>query len=259
MDDEALLRYSRHILLPEVDIEGQEKLLAARVLIIGLGGLGSPVSLYLAASGVGHLVLVDFDTVELSNLQRQIVHGAADVGRAKVISARDSLLALNPHIRITTIERMLDPAALLEQVRLADVVVDGSDNLGTRLAVNAACVRERTPLVSGAAIRLEGQVLVYDPQRPEAPCYRCLFRSEQELAERCAQSGVLAPLLGIIGSVQATETLKLLIGFGEALVGRLLLLDARTMEWQCITLPKNPNCPTCGNREDTHAERRLVD
>jgi adenylyltransferase/sulfurtransferase len=259
MDDEALLRYSRHIMLPEVDIEGQEKLLASRVLIIGMGGLGSPVALYLAAAGVGHLAVVDFDTVDLSNLQRQIAHGTADIGRRKVDSARDRLRALNPHVQVTPIDHALAGEALLAEVRLADVVVDASDNLSTRLAVNAACVRARRPLVSGAAIRLEGQVLVYHPQQGDAPCYRCLFRGEQELDERCAQTGVLAPLLGIIGGIQATETLKVLIGFGEPLVGRLLLLDARTMEWQCVTLRKNPACPACGAPEDAHAQRRLVD
>lgn len=259
MDDEALLRYSRHIMLPEVDIDGQEKLLNSRVLIIGMGGLGSPVSLYLAAAGVGHLVIVDFDTVDLSNLQRQIAHGTADVGRSKVESAQDSLRALNPLVEVTAIDHALDEDSLLEQVRLADVVVDASDNLTTRLAVNAACVKARRPLVSGAAIRLEGQVLVYHPQHANAPCYRCLFRSEQELDERCAQTGVLAPLLAIVGGIQATETLKLLIGFGEALVGRLLLLDASSMEWQSVSLPKNPACPTCGTVENADEQRRLVD
>jgi len=252
MNDEQLLRYSRHIMLPEVDIDGQEKLLAARVLIIGMGGLGAPVAMYLAAAGVGQLVLVDFDTVELSNLQRQIIHSMADIGRLKVESAQDTLHTLNPHVQVTAIDRALDENDLLDQVRLADIVIDASDNLTTRLAVNAACVQAQKPLVSGAAIRLEGQVLVYRPEQPEAPCYRCLYRSDQELNETCSQTGVLAPLLGIIGSIQAIETLKLLIGIGETLAGRLLLLDARTLEWQTVSIKKNPRCPVCAINEDTH-------
>lgn len=245
MDDNTLLRYSRQIMLPEVDIAGQEKLAAARVLIIGMGGLGSPVALYLAAAGVGHLVLVDFDTVDLSNLQRQIAHGTADVGRAKVDSAKESLLDLNPLIEITVINQALDEVALAEQTALADVVVDASDNLTTRLAVNAACVNGKTPLVSGAAIRFEGQIGVFDSGSDDAPCYRCLFRSEEEIDETCSQSGVIAPLLGIIGSSQALEAMKIIIGTGETLSGRLLLLDAFRMEWHNIVLKKNPNCPVC--------------
>jgi adenylyltransferase/sulfurtransferase len=249
MDDEELLRYSRQIMLPQVDIEGQERLRRARVLIIGIGGLGSPVAMYLAAAGVGHLVIVDFDTVDLSNLQRQIVHGMADIGRPKVESARDTLLALNPLVQVTPIGHALEAEELLEQIRLADVVVDASDNLATRLTLNEACVRTQTPLVSGAAMRMEGQVLVYRPEQTDAPCYRCLYRSEETLNETCSQSGVLAPLLGIIGSIQATETLKLLIGIGETLTGRLLLLDAVNLEWQCVTVRKNPQCPVCSQAQ----------
>lgn len=245
MDDEQLLRYSRQIMLPEVDLHGQQKLAEARVLVIGMGGLGSPVAMYLAAAGVGHLVIVDFDTVELSNLQRQIVHRTADLGRPKVESARDSLLALNPLVQVTPIGHALADAPLLAEVRQADVVVDASDNLPTRFAINAACVQARKPLVSGAAIRLEGKVLVYRPDRPDAPCYRCLYRSDEEITESCSQTGVIAPLLGIIGSIQAMETLKLIIGIGETLTGRLLLLDARTLEWHEIKIRKNPNCPVC--------------
>jgi len=245
MDDEELLRYSRQIMLPEVDIEGQEKLRRARVLIVGMGGLGSPVAMYLAAAGVGHLVIVDFDTVDLSNLQRQIIHGMADIGRLKVESARDALLALNPLVKVTPVGRALEGEALLAQVRLADVVVDASDNLRTRFAINDACVGTKTPLVSGAAIRMEGKVLVYRPDQPDAPCYRCLYRSEGAINETCSQSGVLAPLLGIIGSIQAVETLKLLIGIGETLTGRLLLLDAVNLDWHCVIIKKNPCCPVC--------------
>lgn len=245
MDDNTLLRYSRQIMLPEIDISGQEKLAAARVLIIGMGGLGSPAALYLAAAGVGHLVIVDFDTVDLSNLQRQIVHATADVGRAKVDSAKESLLALNPLVEVTTINHALDQPELLQQTALADVVVDASDNLSTRLAVNAACVAQKTALVSGAAIRFEGQIGVFHSAHADAPCYRCLFRSEEEIDETCSQSGVLAPLLGIIGSTQAVETMKLIIGIGEPLQGRLLLLDAYRMEWHSVVLKKNPRCPVC--------------
>jgi len=245
MDDEQLLRYSRQIMLPEVDIHGQQKLAEARVLVIGMGGLGSPVAMYLAAAGVGHLVIVDFDTVELSNLQRQIVHSTADLGRPKVASARDSLLALNPLVQVTPIGHALAGEPLLDEVRQADVVVDASDNLQTRFAINAACVQTRKPLVSGAAIRLEGKVLVYRPDQPDAPCYRCLYRSDEEITESCSQTGVIAPLLGIIGSIQAMEAIKLIVGIGETLTGRLLLLDARTLEWREVKIRKNPNCPVC--------------
>jgi len=244
-DDQALLRYSRQIMLPEIDIEGQEKLARARVLVIGLGGLGSPVALYLAAAGIGHLVLVDFDKVELSNLQRQIAHTLHDLDRLKVDSARDAVRSLNPLVEVSAVARALDEAELLEQVQAADVVVDASDNISTRMAINQACVKTGTPLVSGAAIRFEGQVMVLRPDRPQAPCYRCLYRSEEELAETCAQSGVIAPLLGIVGSVQAVEAMKLIIGIGETLSGRLLLLDALQMEWHCVQINKNPNCPVC--------------
>jgi adenylyltransferase/sulfurtransferase len=246
MNDDELLRYSRQIMLPEVDIEGQEKLRRARVLLIGMGGLGAPAAMYLATAGVGELVIVDFDQVELSNLQRQIVHSTADIGRRKVDSARDTLHALNPHVRVVGIDHALHREALLEQVRRADVVVDASDNLSTRFMINEACVRTATSLVSGAAIRLEGKVLVYRPEVPDAPCYRCLYRSDREIDESCSQSGVLAPLLGVIGSIQALETLKLLVGIGETLTGRLLLLDALAMEWHTVNLPRNPACPVCG-------------
>lgn len=249
MDDEQLLRYSRQIMLPEVDIEGQDKLLAARVLVIGLGGLGSPVALYLAAAGVGQLVLSDFDCVDLSNLQRQIAHRHVDIGRPKVESARDQILALNPDIGVTALNQRLEGDALLEQVGLADVVVDCSDNFASRFAINSACVQQRTPLVSGAAIRLEGQVSVFDSRDPSSPCYRCLFPDGgDDVALTCASSGVIAPLVGMIGTTQALETLKLLTGFGTSLVGRLLLLDARHLEWRSLNLGRDPDCPECGGR-----------
>jgi len=243
MDDQTLLRYTRQIMLPGVDIEGQMKLGQSRVLIIGMGGLGSPVAMYLAAAGVGQLVISDFDNVELSNLQRQIIHASADIGRPKVDSAVETLKALNPLVDVTPINDVLAGEGLLDEVRRADVVVDACDNLATRLAVNKACVKAATPLVSGAAIRLEGQVFLYRPEVPTA-CYRCLFPSEQEVTDTCAESGVLAPLLGVIGSVQAVEVMKLLIGLGQPLEG-ILILDAYTMEWRNIRVRRNPRCPVC--------------
>ncbi len=249
MDDRALLRYSRQILLPQVDIGGQERLAASHALIIGLGGLGSPVSMYLAAAGVGRLTLADADTVDLSNLQRQIVHASDSLGQPKVASASTRLTALNPLVEVKLIERRLDGEELDAAVRAADVVLDCTDNLPTRLAINAACLRMRRPLISGAAIRWEGQLLVVRPDRPRAACYRCLYRSDQMPTERCAEVGVLAPLLGVIGSLQAVETLKLLVGVGEVEAGRLLLFDALRLEWQAVLIPKNPACPACGKQE----------
>ena len=248
-DDQALLRYSRQIMLPEVDIEGQEKLAHARVLLIGLGGLGSPVALYLAAAGVGHLILVDYDKVELTNLQRQIAHSMKDLDRLKVDSVRDSIRELNPLVEVTVVPRALQDNELLAQVQAADVVIDASDNITTRMAINRACIEATTALVSGAAIRFEGQVMVVRPDQPQSPCYRCLYRSEEELAETCAQSGVIAPLLGIIGSVQAIEAMKLIMGIGTTLSGRLLLLDALHMEWHSVQIRKNPDCPVCSDRQ----------
>jgi adenylyltransferase/sulfurtransferase len=232
-------------MLPQVDAAGQMRLLEATVLIVGLGGLGAPVAMYLAAAGVGHLVLVDDDEVDLSNLQRQIIHTTADVGRPKVDSARDALLALNPDLTITTVAARLEGALLREWVDQADVVVDACDNFATRFAVNEACFASATPLVSGAAIRFEGQVAVFDPRDDASPCYRCLYRDQGELAETCTQSGVFTPVVGIIGSLQATEALKLLLGVGETLTGRLLLLDAETMQTRTIRLPRDPKCPVC--------------
>jgi len=245
MQDQQLLRYSRQIMLPDVDIDGQEKLLSSRVLILGLGGLGSPASLYLAAAGVGHIVLADFDKVDLSNLQRQIVHTTADIDRAKVESAKDSLAAVNPEIEITALNGVLEGESLEEQVRLADAVVDCTDNFSIRFALNAACVRQKTPLISGAAIRLEGQVAVYDSRDPQSPCYRCLYQESDDLQLTCSESGVIAPLVGMIGTTQAMETLKVLIGFGKPLVGRLLLLDAKNLEWRSLKLKRDPQCPEC--------------
>ena len=245
MDDQLLLRYSRQILLPEIDIEGQNRLIESSVLLIGLGGLGSPIAMYLAAAGVGRLVLVDHDHVELSNLQRQVVHGTADLKRPKVESARDRLAALNPHTRIETFTRRLEQDDFDELLPGIDVVVDATDNFDTRFQINHACVRHRKPLVSGAAIRFEGQVTVFHPGTEASPCYRCLFSNDPGAAQNCAQTGVVAPLLGIIGSVQAMETLKVLMGIGRDLTGRLLLLDALEMEWHSMRFRRDPRCPEC--------------
>ena len=249
MTDEQLLRYSRHILLDELGIEGQRKLLAAHALVIGAGGLGSPVALYLGTAGVGRLTLVDHDTVDLTNLQRQIVHNLARVGRPKAESARDSVAAINPDVLVTPLVERADAARLDALVKDADVVVDCSDNFATRHAVNAACVAHRKPLVSGAAIGFDGQVSVYDTRQPEAPCYACLFPAAATFEEvQCATMGVFAPLVGIIGSVQAAEALKLLAGVGTSLAGRLQMLDARTMEWTEIRLQRSPGCAVCTGR-----------
>jgi len=247
MTDDELLRYSRQILLPELDIEGQERLRRSRALIIGLCGLGSAAAMYLAAAGVGRLTLVDFDKVDLSNLQRQIVHRTLDIGQFKVDSARDTLLALNPLVEAVAIPKALDEAELLQQVERADVVVDASDNLPTRLLINAACVRAGTPLVSGAAIRWEGQILVWRPGEDGA-CYRCLYRDDTDTSETCAQTGVLAPLVGAIGSLQAVEAIKVLTGAGETIQGRLLLLDVARMDWRILKARRDSACPVCGER-----------
>ena len=245
MTDEELLRYSRHILLPEFGLAGQMRLKRAHVLLVGLGGLGSPVALYLAAAGVGRLTLADFDTVDLANLQRQVLYRTADLGTAKADSARAAVLALNPGIEIITLSQRLDEDMLADHVATADVVVDASDNLPTRLAINAACVRAQTPLVSGAVIRLEGQVLVWQPGG-EGGCYRCLYRVSTAPTETCVESGVLGPVVGVIGSLQALETIKLLAGLGESLAGRLLIFDALRMEWQTLTIRRWAECPVCG-------------
>ena len=247
MDDTQLLRYSRHILLDEIGIEGQQKLLAAHALVIGAGGLGSPVALYLGTAGVGTLTLVDHDTVDLTNLQRQIVHSLARVGRPKVESAASSVNAIIPDVRVVALQERADAARLDELVRDADVVVDCSDNFATRHAVNATCVAHAKPLVSGAAIGFDGQISVYDTRSAQAPCYACLFPPEAAFEEaRCATMGVFAPLVGIIGSMQAAEALKLLVGTGASLAGRLQMLDARSMEWTEIRTPRNPECSVCG-------------
>jgi len=246
MNDEQLQRYSRQIMLPKFDYQGQQSLLSARALIIGLGGLGSPVALYLAAAGVGTLVLADDDVVDPSNLQRQIIHGEADVGQSKVASAAHSITALNSDVLVKVLQQRLNGDALSEEVKKADIVLDCCDNLSTRLAVNKACLQHQTPLVSGAAMRMEGQVTVVDPRQPNTPCYHCLMQFTGEQEQSCASSGVMAPLVGIIGATQAMEAIKVVSKFGQPLVGKLLLLDAKTMQWQTFALPKDASCPSCG-------------
>ncbi|MCI0654864.1 MAG: molybdopterin-synthase adenylyltransferase MoeB [Methylococcaceae bacterium] len=245
MNDDQLLRYSRQIMLPEIDIEGQQKLLDARCLIIGMGGLGSPASMYLAAAGAGTLVLCDFGRVDLSNLQRQIIHSTLDIDKPKVESAQERLNALNPDVNIEIFNKQLDAVELNREVTAADVVLDCCDNFATRFAVNRACVAAKTPLVSGAAIRFEGQVSVFDARDASNPCYNCLYPDLAELAESCSQSGVIAPLTGIIGTIQALEAIKLISNAGEGLIGRLLLFDALSMQWNSMRFGKNPSCPTC--------------
>ncbi len=246
LNDDQLLRYSRQIMLPEVDLEGQEKLLAAKVLVLGLGGLGSPVAMYLAAAGVGNLALADFDTVDLSNLQRQIVHTQARIGVNKAESAAQTLRALNPEVHIECIAHLLDADSLDALVQDMTLVVDCTDNFATRFALNAACAKAKVPLVSGAAIRLEGQVAVFDFRQQDAPCYRCLYEeSEEDLT--CAANGVLAPLVGVIGSMQALEAIKLIVGFGASLAGKLLVFDARYSQWRELRLSRDPECPVCAN------------
>ena len=246
MEHTTLLRYSRQILLPEVDIDGQQKLLGSSAAIFGLGGLGSPIAMYLAAAGVGRLVLIDFDVVELSNLQRQIIHQTSDLKRLKVESARDSLCGLNPEVVVETIGRRLDGADLDEVISGVDIVIDGTDNFESRFAINGACFRQTKPLVSGAAIRFEGQISVYHPGVGDSPCYQCLYSNDSGVAETCAETGVIAPLLGIVGSVQALEAMKVLMQIGTNLTGRLLLLDALSMDWQEMRFKRNPNCVVCG-------------
>ncbi|RMG28258.1 MAG: molybdopterin-synthase adenylyltransferase MoeB [Gammaproteobacteria bacterium] len=248
LDDTQLLRYSRQIMLPEFGFEAQQRLLGSRVLIVGMGGLGSPAALYLAAAGVGRLVLADPDQVELSNLQRQILHGTSDAGRAKVASARDRLTALNPDVRVDLLPCALEGEALQQAVQSADVVLDCSDNFPTRFAVNAACMASATPLVSGAAVRFEGQLAVFDPRLPESPCYRCLYRDEGETPQTCAENGILSPVVGVIGSLQALEAIRLLAGLGTATAGRLLVFDGLHQEFRTLRLPRDPDCPACGHR-----------
>jgi molybdopterin/thiamine biosynthesis adenylyltransferase len=249
MTDDQLLRYSRHILLDELGVEGQQRFLDAHVLVIGAGGLGSPVALYLGTAGVGRITLVDHDTVDVTNLQRQIAHNLSRVGRPKAQSARDTIAAINPDVQVQPLVERADAKRLDHLVAEADVVLDCSDNFTTRQAVNAACVAHKKPLVAGAAIGFDGQISVYDPRDATSPCYACVFPPEATFEEvRCATMGVFAPLVGIIGSMQAAEALKLIAGVGTSLAGRLQMLDARTMEWTEIRVARQPHCDVCGRR-----------
>jgi len=247
MNDDQLLRYSRHVLLDDIGVEGQQRLLGSHALVIGAGGLGSPVAMYLGTAGVGRITLVDHDTVDLTNLQRQIAHDLSRVGQPKAESARRTILAINPEVDVRAVVQRADAAWLETAVAAADVVIDCSDNFATRQAVNLACVRSRKPLVAGAAIGFDGQVSVYDTRLDDAPCYACIFPPEATFEEvRCATMGVFAPLVGIIGTVQAAEALKLLAGVGSSLAGRLQMLDARAMEWTEIRMARQRGCTVCG-------------
>jgi adenylyltransferase/sulfurtransferase len=245
MNDDQLLRYSRQIMLPGLDVAGQEKLLAANILIIGAGGLGCPAAMYLASSGVGQITIADDDKVDLSNLQRQIAHRASSLGLSKVASLKETMLQLNPEITVTALVECLQGETLSVEINKADVVVDCSDNLQTRLQINKYCRQHKVPLVSGAAIRMEAQLSVFDHRLPDSPCYQCLYDGDSELSLSCSESGVIAPLVGIIGSMQALEVIKLICGIGDAVCGRLLILDAATMQWQSLSLEKNKHCSLC--------------
>ena len=247
MNDNQLLRYSRHILLPKIGYEGQEKLTKSHALIVGAGGLGSPAALYLAASGVGKLTICDFDIVDLTNLQRQIIHTTQSVGINKAVSAQQTIYEINPEVVVQTIQQKSSEAEFKVLVETADVVIDCSDNFATRYALNRVCLQLKKPLVSGAAIGFEGQISVFDFRHENSPCYHCLFPDNGEESDlRCATNGVFAPLVGMIGTTQAAEALKLLMGIGESLQGRLLLLDALSMEWRAIKLARDPKCAVCG-------------
>jgi adenylyltransferase/sulfurtransferase len=247
MDEQQQLRYSRQILVPEIGLEGQQRLARSCALLIGLGGLGSPLAMYLAAAGVGRLLLIDPDVVELSNLQRQIIHATADLDRLKVASAADRLRALNPQVQVEAIARRFYTESADELVARADIVVDGTDNAATRFVANAACLRQRKPFVFGGATRFDGQVSVFWPGQGDSPCYRCLYDDAGADQDTCARTGVVAPVLGIIGSIQALETVKILAGAGATLTGRLLCCDGLRQEWRTIAVRRNPRCPVCGS------------
>jgi adenylyltransferase/sulfurtransferase len=249
MNDDQLLRYSRQIMLPEFDYDGQQALLDASVLIVGLGGLGSPVAMYLAAAGVGHLVLVDDDVVDFSNLQRQIAHTEASIDQPKVKSAAATVAAINSEIKITCLPQRLAGDAMQEQVQNATVVVDCTDNQDTRASLNAACWQTKTPLVSGAAIRFEGQLSVFDSRQVNSPCYACLYSTMGNMDATCAANGVVSPVVGVIGTMQALETIKLIAGVGESPVGKLMMFDGLAAQWRSFGLPKLPGCQVCGGIE----------
>lgn len=252
MNDQQLLRYSRHLLLDEIGVDGQQRLLDATVLLVGAGGLGCPAALYLAAAGLGRLLIADDDTVDLTNLQRQVLHRDAGIGRPKVDSARSALTEVNPGVNVVPLRMRLDGDALTDTVRQADVVLDCTDNFPTRQAINRACVAAGVPLVSGAALRFEGQLAVFDPQDADCPCYHCVFPADQAVEEtHCATMGVFAPLTGMVGTMQAAEAMKLVGGFGTPMRGHLLMIDARTMRFDRIAVGRDPDCAVCGRRDAT--------
>jgi molybdopterin-synthase adenylyltransferase len=247
MNDNQLLRYSRHILLPQIEYEGQQALIQSHALIVGAGGLGSPVALYLAASGVGKLTICDFDDVDLTNLQRQIIHTTQSVGVNKAVSAQQTIYEINPDVEVNTVQQKSSEAEFSALIAQADVVIDCSDNFATRYTLNRLCFMHKKPLVSGAAVRFEGQITVFDFRNESSPCYHCLYPDVgADQAMRCSENGVFAPLVGMIGTMQAAEALKCLMGIGENLQGRLLLLDALTAEWRTIKLARDPACSVCG-------------
>lgn len=246
LNDEQLLRYSRQILLPQIDATGQETLLNATVLIVGLGGLGSPVAMYLAACGVGHLILVDHDSVELSNLQRQIIHATNNIGKPKVISAQHTLHALNPDIQITTYQHKIEN--ITHNLTDIDAIIDCSDNFTTRFALNTLSQQHNIPLISGAALRFQGQLTSFLPAQSNSPCYHCLYPDMDIEQESCSESGIISPLVGVIGSLQAIETIKILLNIGNNLCGKLILFDGFTMQWRTVTLNKDKQCPVCVNK-----------
>ena len=245
MNDDQLLRYSRQILLPQVDIEGQEKLLDSHILIVGMGGLGCPAAVYLAAAGVGHLTMVDPDVIDQTNLQRQVAFSTDDVGQFKVHAAAARISAINPGVQVTPIPAKLSESELSEIISQCDAVLDATDNFDSRFAINRCSVHAGVPLVTGAAIRLNGQLTVFDRLQEGAPCYRCLYSEEQTEEMSCSESGILGPVVGTIGTLQALEAIKLILGIGETLSGRLLMFDAMTMQWQALGLEADPECPVC--------------
>jgi adenylyltransferase/sulfurtransferase len=247
MDDDQLLRYSRQILLAQIGAEGQQRLLDATALVVGAGGLGCPAAMYLAAGGLGQIIIADHDRVDLSNLQRQIAHTTRDIGQPKTESLKSTLNALNPHCAVDTISAVMDGEKLFEAIVKSDIVLDCTDNFATRFSINETCVKLHKPLVSGAAIRFEAQVMVYDPDDENSPCYRCLYPDMEAVEETCSENGVIAPLVGIIGSLQALEAMKWLMDAGQNLSGRLLLLDALSMQWRELRVPRDRKCPVCQN------------
>jgi len=247
MDDNQLLRYSRQIMMPEIDAAGQQRLLDSRITIIGMGGLGAPAAMYLAAAGVGHITIVDYDKVDLTNLQRQVIHSTPDIGREKTASAEEYLHELNPGVTINSINKKLDERELAESTAGTDAILDCTDNFDTRFMINRVATTNAVPLISAAVVRMEGQLTVFDPAHGSA-CYRCLYDETGGVPETCSENGILAPVAGLVGTLQATETMKVLMGLGKTLAGRLLLIDAKNMEFREIRIRKDPACPVCGDK-----------